>query len=468
VPATVVPFGEWKPDLADTPDHLKAATNVRAIANGYAPVRSFNAMTPTLAGDFQGGGAFVDSTGTTHFVAAKTDDFLTYSGTGWSGHIGGLATTRRWYFAQFGDNLAIANGGALIRYRLTDGTYTNPTDAPTNAIDVAAIGDFVVALTDDHQVKWSEFNNLDEWTGGENQADNQPLLDGGPGVRIAGGEYGLIFQKECIRRMQYVGGDAVFQFDKISPEIGIMAAGSLATIGRLSFFLSERGFQMCNGVEVTPIGDEKFNRWFFSTYSREDIANIWAAVNPRTSEVMWAMPGTPGKVICYNWVLGRPTMLELEVSGMFNGFTANVSIDALDALYPTGLDDIPLSLDDPAFNGGNPLLLIVNADDEIGTLSGDYLEASLTVPCVEPTPGRRSRIRSIRLVGDPTEAEITVDARMRRGDAESIRTAGSMRLNGKCNIRSNGRFNDVTVVIPSHDWDDVQGVEIEFEAGDGR
>jgi hypothetical protein len=461
-------FGEFLPDLADSPEHLTVAKNVYAIANGYSPAKGFNAITPTLDGSFSGGGAFVASDGTSVLLAATPTSLKRYSGSTWD-EVTSIASDGRWYLTQFGDNIIFSNGGQLRSYNMLSEVEGAISGAPSNAIDVATVRDFVMCLTDDHQVIWSEFNDSSGWDAGENQSDTQPLLDGGPGVRIIGGEYALVLQKGCIRKVSYVGGDIVFQFDVISPEIGCMAAGSVANVGRLVFFLSERGFQMCNGVDVTPIGDEKFNRWFFSQFSREDIASMWAAIDPRTSRVYWAMPGTPGLVIAYNWVLQRATVLQSDVAGVFPGFTNNISLDALDALYPTGIDDIPVSLDDPSFAGGNPLLFFVNADNEIGSLTGDSLEATLQVKAIEPTPGRRSRIRAIRLIGDPTVASFTIDARMRRGDAEGIRTAGSMRLSGKCNIRANGRFNDVTVTIPAeHVWGDVQGCEIEFEAGDGR
>ena len=468
MPAKVAPFGEWLPDLADAPSHLKVATNVRAIANGYAPVRDWQAVTTGLGGQCLGGGAFRASDGTTSLIAGTISALWRYSSGVWTGLISDTATAR-WRMTQFGDNVICSNGTKLISYNLAAGTAGQIASAPTNCIDVATVRDFVMTLRDDDVVEWCEFNNSANWGTGDNQADTQQLLDGGAGVALVGGEYGLILQKNCIRRAQYVGGDIVFQFDVISPEIGCMAQGSVANVGRLVFFLSERGFQMCNGVDVSPIGDEKFNRWFFSRFPREDIQNIWAAIDTRSSLVMWAMPGEPGTIIAYNWVLQRATVISVAVTAMFNGYTSNISIDGVDALYPTGLDDVPVSLDSALFQGGNPLLLIVDDDHYFGTLDGANLEAAITVPAVEPTPGRRSRIRTVRPITDATSAEITVDARLRRGGAESVRSASSLRLNGKANIRSNGRYNDVTVSIPAGEvWTDIQGVEIEFEAGDGR
>lgn len=459
-------FQEWLPDLAPS-GTITIATNVKPVANGYAPVPGFQAVTDDLGATFTGGAAFVDSTGTSTLLSATAAKLRKYSG-GWN-DIAAVATSKRWRFAQFGDNIPYANGGTLGVYNLLTGAVSTPTDAPA-AIDVFRVRDFVVALTTDNAAQWCQFNDSSTWTIGTNQADKQPLL-GGQGVAGIGGEYGLILRRNGIDRMDYVGSanDIIFQFNEITAEYGCMAQGSVANTDRLTFFLSERGFVLCDGEGVVPIAEEKFNRWFFSTYARAEIDNIWTAIDPRNSLVLWAMPGSPGRIILYNWVLKRGAVLEMNVSAMFSGFTSNVSLDALDALYPGGLDSIPISLDDASLAGGNPLLLIVNDANVIGTLNGDNLEATLRLANAEPTPGRRSRIRTLRPVTDATNATATVNARMRSGDAEGVVSASAMRSNGKMPLRSNGRYNDITITIPAGEaWSYIQGVEVEFEPGDMR
>jgi hypothetical protein len=463
-----IPFGEFTPDAA--PSHSNALTeakNVLPITNGYAPVGSFQAVTSSLGGAFVGGGAFIGSDGNSTLLSATSAKLRKYSGA-WS-DIASVVTMGRWHLAQFGDNVVYANGGQLGRYELIAGTASDLADAPANAIDVCTVKDFVMCLTADSQAVWSGFNDCTGWTAGENQSDFQPLLDGGTGVRIVGGEYAIILQKNTIRRVSYVGPPVIFQFDVISPEVGCMAAGSVANVGRLIFFVSERGFEMCDGETVTPIGDEKVNRWFFSRHSREDIANIWAAVSPRRSEVYWAMPGTPGRVVVYNWVLQRWSTIETDVTGLLTGRTSNVSIDSLDAIYPSGLDSIPISLDDPSLAGGNPLLLVVDGSNQLGSLSGTPMQASGTQKNIELTPGRRSRLRSARMVTDATNASVLVNAKLNAGDGESLVSTGSMRSNGKMPLRANGRYFDNQWSIPAGTrWSYVQGCEYEFEAGDMR
>ena len=463
-----IQFGEFTPDIA--PSHSNALTeakNVLPIANGFAPVGSFQAVTSSLGDSVKGGGAFIGSDGHSTLLSATGAKLRKYSGS-WS-DVSAIATTARWYLAQFGDNIVYANGGQLGRYELIAGTASDLADAPANAIDVATVKDFVMCLTADSQVVWSAFNDCTGWTSGTNQSDFQPLLDGGTGVRIVGGEYAIVLQKNTIRRVTYVGPPVVFQFDVISPEVGCMAAGSVANVGRLIFFVSERGFEMCDGETVTPIGDEKVNRWFFSRHSREDIASIWSAVSPRLSVVYWAMPGTPGRIIAYNWVLQRWSTIETDVTGLLTGRTSNVSIDSLDALYPSGLDSIPVSLDDPSLAGGNPLLLVVDGSNRLGSLSGTPMQASGVQKNIELTPGRRSRVRSVRMVSDASAASVSLNVKLNAGDGESLVSASSMRGNGKMPIRANGRYFDTHWAIPAGtQWSYVTGCEYEFEPGDAR
>jgi hypothetical protein len=444
---------------------VEKAQNVRPIANGFAPVASFLSVAGSLGNSFVGGGSYVGSDGNSTLLAATPAKLRKYTGT-WTDVLS-LSTTARWRFAQFGDNLIYANGGQLGSYGLLSGTAGAIATAPSNAIDVCTVKDVVMCLTADSQVKWSDINNSANWTSG--QADNQPLLDGGTGVRIIGGEYGIILQKNSIRRVTYTGVDQVwFQFDVISPEIGCMAAGSVTNVGRLIFFLSERGFEMCDGENVTPIGEEAVNRWFFSQFSRADIANIWCAANPRRTEVYWAMPGNPGLVLLYNWSLKRWSYLSISVSGLLNGQTPSTSVDALDATYGN-LDAIPLSLDDPTFAGGNPLLLVVDASNTIGSLSGPNLQATIQQQNVELTPGKRSRLRNIRPISDTNFATCSVNVKMRAGDGEKLKSTTSMGLSGRLPIRANGRFFDNSLTIPGNTpWTYIQGCEYEFEAGDGR
>jgi hypothetical protein len=115
------------------------------------------------------------------------------------------------------------------------------------------------------------------------------------------------------------------------------------------------------------------------------------------------------------------------------------------------------------------MLFVVDSTHTIGSLTGDTMEATLRQANIEPSPARRSRVRTARPITDATSAALTIDARMRAGDGEAQVSAAVMRSNGKMPVRANGRYNTLTLTIPAGEvWTYVQGVELEFEAGDGR
>lgn len=462
--------GDWLPDMAPhLTDGMTTVRNVYAQANGYGPVKSFSPITPALPERFAGGAAYVGSDGTAALLAGTANKLLRYSGSSWDVLLTALSVDR-WRFTQFGDLVIAVNGGVPRKFNLLTGTASTLGGSPPAGTLVATVRDFIVMAGDPADVldvRWSGFNNAEQWDG-TNQSNNQPMLDGGRVMGLAGGEYGIILQQNAIKRMSYVGAPIVFQIDEIARDVGCMAEGSVAQWGRLTFFLSERGFMVCDGNEVKPIGDEKIDRTFFTRYSREDLKGLYTAVDPRRSLVMWSMPGKPGTIWCYNWNLGRWTTIETDVRGILTGFTANVSIDALDAMYGN-LDAVPVSLDDPKFSGGNPLLMVATTGNVIGALAGSNMAAQIGFSFGEPGQGRRVRMRRVQPIADATMATVTIDGRQRLGDVEGITATSDMRPSGHMAVRLNARYVKPTIDIPEgHAWTFLQGLEMEMEAGARR
>lgn len=459
-----LPFLEWLPDQ---PLVTSTVLNAWPLPDGYRPVKSFGAITPALAG-WSGGAAFVGSDGTASLLSGTATDLHRYSGGAWTSALGSLSASH-WRFTQFGDNVVCVNGAAPVKYNLLLGTAAALAGSPPVSDMCATVRDFVWLAGDPSDVarlSISGFNDSEGWTPGTNQSTTQPMLDGGAIMGLAGGEYGVILQRGALRRGTYVGGDLIWQFDLISSNVGCMAKGSVAQADKLVFFLSERGFMVYDGAAVTPIGTEKVDRTFFGAYSRSDIeSGITCAIDPRQTIVMWAMPGNPGRGWAFNWTLNRWAPIEVSMSGVFSGFTANTSLDALDALYPGGIDAIPYSLDDPIFAGGNPLFLIADAEGAVGTLSGANLPAAFGISPIELLQGRRARVRTCRAVSDAIEGTVTLDNRARAGDPPARRVSGSIRANGAVPIRANGRHMGVELGIPAGaEWSYVKGVDLEFEA----
>lgn len=462
---------EYGKFLPDQPLALGGGKNALPIAKGWAPAKDKSALTPALAGVL-GGSAFIGSDGTTALLAGTATNLYRYSGAAWASVLGSLSASV-WRFDQFGDNVICVNGAGPVSFDLAGGTAAALGGSPPVSDLVATVRQQVFLAGNPaarNTLSISSYNNSAGWTAGTNQALNVPFPSGGDIMGLAGGETGIILQKRSVKRATYTGDVTVWQFDEISKDIGCIAKGSVAQAGNLVFFLSEQGFKLCDRTQVIPIGQEQVDRTFFARYSRSQIDNITAAVDPRSTTVYWAMPGNPGQIWSYNWALERWGLpIDVGLARVFSGFTSNTSLDALDALYPSGLDSIPYSLDSSIFAGGNPLFIVADNSGVLNTLSGSNLAAQFLLTPDEPAPGNRVRIRGARPICDATQGTVTIDARARAGDASSVVVSGSMRGNGRVPLRANGRHVGLIHDIPAGAaWNYALGMELEYELGGQR
>lgn len=461
-----IPFGALEPDR---PQSLFRARNCWPTSDGYMPARDFDAITTSQAG-LLNAGAFVASDGSGNLLAGSATNLYKYSGSAWVSQIGSLTATD-WRFDQFGDLVIAVNGAGPIKYDMSSGTAAALGGSPPLSSMVATVREQVFLAgnpSDRTTLAISGYNNSEGWTAGTNQCLYVPFPDGGDIMGLAGGETGIILQQRAVRRATYTGDVTVWQFDKISQNIGCMAQGSVASAGQMVFFLSEQGFMATDRNTVIPIGSEKVDRTFFATYTRSDIANISCAVDPRATVVCWLMPGNPGRMWCYNWTLQRWGDIEVACSRVFTGFTASISLEALDALFPDGLESMTESLDSSKWAGGNPLMLLISNDNYVGALTGDITPAKFELAPQEFQQGSRVRVRRARVLSDAIDGTVTVDARARAGDASANVVSGDIRGNGSVAVRANGNFIGLTVDIPSTQWNYALGVEIEYEVGGTR
>ncbi|WP_093021187.1 hypothetical protein [Sphingobium sp. YR768] len=462
-----IAFGEFLPDRSESVFRVQ---NAWPTPEGYRPVLAPSAITTALPG-YAGGSAFVGSDGAASLLSGTVVGLYRFSSGTWSELI--LASANVWRFDQFGDRVIAVNGGAPVSYDLTAGSAaTLAGDPPTSSL-VATVRQQVFLAGDpnaNNVVSISGYNDSEGWAAGVNQCLYVPFPSGGRITGLAGGETGLILQERSIKRATYTGDDTVWQFDEISRDVGCMAPGSIAQAGSAVFFLSEQGFKVTDRNTVTAIGAEKVDRSFFATYQREDIVNrISAAVDPRTTTVIWSMPGNPGTLWCYNWTLDRWSTISIPTLGVFSGFTANVSLEGVDILYPGGIDSVPYSLDAPIFAGGNPLFLNAAWDGTIGPLAGATLPARFNIRPIEIERGYRVRISGARALSDAVTGTVTLDARARAGDPEKRRVSGTIRNNGRVAIRANGRHVGTEYTLPAGaTWTYVNGLDLEYETAGVR
>lgn len=457
-------FGQLEPDKAEhLQEGLRTADNVYPAANGYRPTKAFAAMSSALASEFKGGASFRASDNTIQLLAGTGTNLYRFDSTlAWSSILGSLSAGR-WYFTQFNDRAIATHGGAPIDVNLTAGTAAALAGTPPNADFCATTADFVI-LAKGNTITWSGFQDRTQWTAGVNQSGSQSLLEGGPVTGLAGGDYCLIFQRNHIRRMAPNYSDTIWQFDVISSNVGCVAAGSIAQVGRLVFFLSDRGWYVTDGNDVKPLGEERVDRTYLSDFLPTDIeTSMYACVDPETQLVIWTMPN---QQFNYHISLDRWTTGSQAVKAVFPGYTSGVSLDALDAIYGN-LDAMgDISLDDPRFKGGNPQLYFINNDDEIGALTGDNTAATFQAGFYELTQERATRVRVMKPITD-AENGLTIQLNLRKklGASGTTRTYTSVRATGDMPVRFSSHYVRPRVAIEAGaDWNYFQGITFKERA----
>lgn len=467
---TAIALPPYLPDQSINSGVALVAENLYRAADGYRPVRKFQEVSDALTGTFKGGASFIASNGAAYLLAGTTTNLQSLSANVWSNLLTGLTITGRWRFEQFGDFVVAVNGGATQEVDLIAGTASALAAAPTGT-SVCVIGDFVVigqAGGDQLKVQWSAFNDHTAWTPAVDQSGFQPMLTGGEVKGIVGGEYGVILQRSRLVRMTRTGdATAPFQFDEITNNYGCASAASIAASGRTVFFLSDRGFMALeDGQAIKPIGNEKIDRTFRLNVVRDDYERMFAAVDPENTLVYWGIPGTPGTIYIYNWVLDAWSTARVNFDGLFSGFSASVNSDS------TGITDIDGStfgVDDPRFSGGAPRFYCVQSG-KAGALSGTPLQATIKLGFTQYVPGRRARITAVRPIGDVISGlTLTADARQRLGDDERLTTVSTINATGRMPIRCGGRYIALSLTIAAGvAWTYMQGFELEFQPGGVR
>lgn len=471
---STMPLPEYAPDQTVNSGVLLVAQNTYAAADGYRPMRSLAPMSEAMGAVFNGGSSAIASDGAAYLLAGTSEGILRFQPGGtWSAIASGLTVTGRWEFTQFGNYVVSVNGSQTMEVDLAAGTATVIAGAP-NGTSIAVIGDYVVVGQADNEiskVRWSAFRDHTAWTLGVDQAGEQPIQTGGAIAAVCGGEYGVILQRERITRMTRTGDStAPFQFDEISHNFGCADGATIAQAGRTIFFRSDSGFMaLDDGQSLRAIGSEKVDRTFDAVVSRDDIHNVFTAIDPTNKLVMWGVPGAPGVIWVYNYELDRWATAELAFSGLMPGYTTSTSLEALDITYPD-LDAMTISLDDAQWAGGALRLYLFDSDNKVCTMTGETLGSRFDMGYSQLTPTRRARLRGIRPVCDATSGyTLIVTAKDRLGDVGTVKTATNYRSTGLMPVRNAGRFVSTSVRIAAgENWSYIQGLEFEFDAGGTR
>jgi hypothetical protein len=469
---TKLTFGEWMPDQPSVSGALTDAKNVVSQAIGYGPFPTpVTFSTSNAAEDLTSLYAAKKPNGDTELFAAGATKIYTVTGVGGITQVKTGMTTGandRVRFTQFGKSVISTNNADKLQ-SWTLGTSTAFADLSATAPIakfITVVRDFVVVANtlettqQQYRVRWSAINDETDWTENVNtQSDYQDIPDGGQIVGIRGGEFGLVLLERAIHRMTYVGTPFIFQFDNISRGKGCMVAGSIAQYQGVTFFLSDDGFYMCDGQNVTAIGAEKIDRFFLQDASESDYKTMSAAVDPIRKLVIWNYKTVNGNrsVLIYNFKTQKWTYGDAGTDFLAEASTSSVTLEQLDTLS-SSIDALTTSLDSQLFIGGKYFLGGTLAS-RVMTYTGANQTAVISTGDLDI--GANSVVTLARPVVDNGSATVAIASRTLLNQGVSFNTAVAASSENRVSLRSAGRYHRLKVTPTGANWNNAISVDVD-------
>lgn len=500
-----IPFGPWTPDkppLVVGRKGLVTCSNVVPRSEGYGPLPSFSAAGyGSLDARCRGHIAVVSEGGIPFNFSGdgtKLYKLSSYSGAG-PGTIvdcsksGGyaLASYDKWEMVNFGNAVLAVSGTEAIQYfnLSTSSLFSDVVDdgsAPvarhigviTNHVMVGDTYDVEDARVVD-QVWWPAINNPLSWpTPGTDtamiaQSGKQKLRGDGGWIQsiISGVEIGAIFQEHKIWRVEYVGGDTMFQFDGVEGTHGVLVSGLAIPRGREILYLDEDGWYTFDYTESVPVGEDIINRTFLADLDQSYLHMMSWFTDPDSPNTFILYPGSgnsggiPNKLLIWNWVTrsfseADPGSLEhmAIVLPPAASLDADPQVEDLDTVNPDeSFDDRPSAF-------GAAVIGAYNTSHTMGTFSGTAMLGTLDTGDIEMEPGRRAHVKGVRPLVRGGKATVQIAGINTQDEDEDDIDFGPIRRqarDGVCGARIDARYHRIRTNLPAG-FDDAIGLDIDF------
>ena len=530
MPTQRITFTEWTPDLPSVAENLSVALNVVPTAIGYAPFPTAVDYSASASEDLNSVTAGRFGTTTTVFAGGSTKLFrfdsvdLSMDNVSKSGDYTGVSG---WNFVQFGNTIIAANNvDKLQGFTLGSSTTFDDLDAAAPiAKYVTVVRDFVVAAyldsgTNPNKVIWSDINDETDWTSGAtSQSDFQIIADGGNITGLTGGEFGLVLLERAIMRMTYIGSPFFFQFDAISRSLGCIEGNSVTKYGNITYFLSDDGFYSCDGSQVTAIGTQRIDNWFFDNANPAEFDSMSATIDPIRKLVLWNFVNTQGgrSILIYNWQVNKWSYANTTADSVSNIAAAGIVLEGLDDNYnvtagsfvigkeytitalgttdftligaevnvvgarftATGvgtgtgeaidlaeaalagrtLDTLDTSLDDNLWSGGKFLSSGVRGD-KIITFTGE--PASAQIDTGDIGSESTSVVTLARPIVDNGSANVAIASRTLLNQTPAFSAYIPASSENRVSLRSSGKYHKFSIVPTGSQWSNIMAIDIEI------
>ena len=213
------------------------------------------------------------------------------------GYATGSAAPTAWQFCSWGNEVIATNFVDDIQIGTPGSDFADMITAPSPAPKcryVAVIRD-VVVLADINltghtgdEVWWSGANASDRFDPGYNIAGYQQLkLTKGQITGIVGGQYGIIFKRNSVIRMSYIGYPGYWRWDVLSDAVGCAYPNSIVKYNEDIYFMSNHGLYVVrNGTTIEPVGEGKVWRFLFDREASDYAIKAVSSGDPRTHQLL--------------------------------------------------------------------------------------------------------------------------------------------------------------------------------------
>ena len=225
-------------------------------------------------------------------------------------------------------------------------------------------------------------------------------------------------------------------------------------------FLCQDGWFKGWGLNVTPIGAERIDKWFSDAISTEDLAIVRCVIDP-FNKIVWAQyPLQSGGVQLhgYKWPLDRYCVAEnAGITELVSLVTQAATIDSI----TDTIDSVDIAIDSRFFKGGTPIFTGFTTDNRLAIFDGAPREATLATADVGLAEPRRAFVDRVRVYGDTIDYTVRAGKRDYHGGPQTFTPdRAPSAVTGLTEIRADAYLHQFIITVEEGaEWNNFVGLE---------
>ena len=145
------------------------------------------------------------------------------------------------------------------------------------------------------------------------------------------GDINYIYKEDSVWGMQFVGGQSIFRFFQVMPQIGALSVNCVKAFKKFHFVVTQDDVVIHNGQSPESVIDKRNRRYLFNDLNIETRQRTFVSANYRENEMWICYPssgstsGYADKAMIWNWEDNTWSIRTLpEISFMDTGFVGTV------------------------------------------------------------------------------------------------------------------------------------------------